>query len=102
MQATVNKTVTKQDWVAALRSGEYEQCINGGMQSENRVCAMMVWHKLNDDHSFEAPIGGTHILGVHIDVYNRIAELNDLGYTFGELAMIISETVSDDFSSITY
>jgi hypothetical protein len=97
-----NKTVTKQDFIRALRSGEYEQYTGGSMQSGAKVCAMMVWHKLNGDHNFDAPVGGDSILGVSINVYNRIAELNDMGYTFGELAMILQESVSDDLSNINY
>jgi hypothetical protein len=103
MQTVIEKTTTKTDFVAALRSGNYEQLCDGRLfDGTGRTCAMMVWHKLNGDNELAAYIGGNSVFGLANAVYDRIAELNDQGYTFGELAMIIQETVSDDLQSISY
>lgn len=103
MPITIEKTVTKADFVRALRSGNFEQLSDGRlMDSEGRVCAMMVWELLNDNPNLNARIGNGSVFGLSSQVYDRIADLNDQGYTFEQLATIIEESVSDDLSSISY
>ena len=41
------KTVTKQEFINALRSGEYEQNTDGRMMAGSKMCAMMVFHALS-------------------------------------------------------
>lgn len=105
MQTTIEKTktVTKQDFVTALRSGQYPQLCDGRLfDGEGRTCAMMVWHKLNGDNELNAYVGNDTTFGLSNKVYDRIATLNDQGYTFEQLATIIEAHVSDDLSSINY
>lgn len=96
------KTVTKQDFINTLRSGEYEQNTDGRMQNGHKMCAMMVFHVLNHDHDLHGPIGDKQIFNVPIRIYNKIAELNDSGKTFLELADIIETGLSEDFQHFSY
>lgn len=96
------KTVTKQDFINALRSGEYEQNTDGRMQAGHKVCAMMVFHALNGDRTLNANVGETTIFNFPISIYNRIATLNDSGKTFLELSDILETHLSDDFQSFSY
>jgi hypothetical protein len=94
--------VTKQDFINALRSGEFEQNTDGRMQAGHKMCAMMVFHALNNDRQLNGPVGDKQIFNFPIRIYNRITELNDSGMTFLELADIIETHLSDDFSSFSY
>lgn len=96
------KTVTKQDFINALRSGEYEQNTDGRMQAGPKMCAMMVFHALNDDRALNGPVGDKQIFGIPMRIYNRIAELNDFGVSFLELSDIIETHLSDDMQSFSY
>jgi|SRR5579872_3396829 len=101
MQTTIEKTATKTDFINALRSGKHEQLCDGRLfDGEGRVCAMMVWHLLNGDKLDTVDNG--KIFGLASSVYDRIADLNDAGYTFSQLADIIENHVSDDLSRISY
>jgi hypothetical protein len=96
------KTVTKQDFINALRSGEYEQNTDGRMQAGPKMCAMMVFHALNHDRTLSAPVGDKAIFNIPMRIYNKIAELNDNGMTFLELADILSVHLSEDFQNFSY
>jgi len=96
------KTVTKQDFINALRSGEYEQNTDGRMQNGHKMCAMMVFHVLNGDRQLNGPVGDKQIFNFPIRIYNRITELNDSGMTFLELSDILETHLSNDFQSFSY
>ena len=101
-QKTATNVVTKQDFINALRSGEYEQNTDGRMMNGSKMCAMMVFHALNGDRALNAPVGDKQIFNVPMRIYNRIAELNDSGMSFLELADILSVHLSEDFQSFSY
>lgn len=103
MQTTITKPATKSDFIKALKSGNYKQLSDGRLfDSEGRVCAMMVWHALNGDNELVAYVGNNTTFGLSHAVYDRIADLNDQGYSFEQLAGIVTEFVSDDLQSISY
>lgn len=96
------KPATKQEFITALRSGEYEQNTNGNMKADNKVCAMMVYHLISGDPETDAEIAGNSILGIPVKIYNQITELNDTPYNFRAIATILEKHLSDDMQSFTY
>jgi hypothetical protein len=103
----------KQKWVSALRSGEYQQgqyCL----RTEDKFCCLGVlcdlygkennveWDLVNDDgnyefsyHSERLPLFVVGWAGVGNDnpeiCETSLAELNDTGSTFNEIADLIEE-----------
>jgi len=96
MQGTLEKTVTKADFITALRSDKFDQLQDGRMfDNEGKVCALMVWHLLNNDTGLNSPIGaGNSIFGMPSSTADRIATLNDSGCTFSEIADILDNDPS--------
>jgi hypothetical protein len=101
---TAIRKVTKQDFINELRTGKYDQLSDGRMMDdEGRVCAMMVWHKLNGDDKLNAPLGGeSHTFGIPHSIYDRITELNDSKHGFHIIADILEQFMSDDLQTLNY
>lgn len=96
------KPATKEEFITALRSGNYEQCTNGSMKNGNQVCAMMVFHTISNDPEFNTILGNESILGIPLKIYGRIVHLNDSGVSFSKLADILETHLSDDFKTLSY
>jgi hypothetical protein len=94
----------KQDFVRALRSGQYKQITDGRLRSEAGVCALGVLGKvlairkgtvgdiLNDPDyllQFVEPVVG-----------NTIAEMNDSGKSFETIAAFVESTLTDNLKMI--
>ena len=103
----------KQKWVSALRSGEYQQT-QERLRKEDGFCCLGVlcdlygkennveWNLANNGHNYEFQDKESHLpssvmewAGVgdqNPDINNgtkTLAELNDIGYTFNEIADLI-------------
>lgn len=96
------KPATKQEFIEALRSGKYEQCRGSMFGGGNRFCAIAVYHVISGDDTFNALVGANQILGIPINVYAKIFNLNDANKTFEELANIFALHLKEDFSSLDY
>lgn len=101
---TATKPTTKQSFIEALRSGNYEQLTDGRMFCEQTgaVCANMVFSLINDDPNLDAPIGNDFVGHIPVQVFNRIAELNDGGYSFNEIADLLEQHGNNDLTSFSY
>jgi hypothetical protein len=98
MQTVQEKTITKQDFVNALRSGNYKQCYGGMKDSNGAFCAMGVYHVLHGDGDIDDI---TISFKVHSSVFNSIARLNDAGATFDEIAKYVESLSDDNFYAAT-
>lgn len=92
------KTTTKQKFVDALRSGTFIQC-QDLMKTETAYCALGVFHAINGDPEIN-DMNITALLPTSI--FNRIANLNDTGKTFAEIADILDSGLSEDLQSLNY
>ena len=86
----------KAKWLAALRSGEYKQC-QGGLKVDGRYCCLGVlcvvqgetFVGLNDAVLHTSDIPKKFSAGLStMDQYN-LADLNDEGVSFAEIADVI-------------
>lgn len=105
----------KQRWIAALRSGEYQQ-VTGKLHNDRGFCCLGVlcdlyakeqnveWHK---SHHFYKIFGVETILPYEVVKWSNLegknptalvdgdsknlSNLNDIGYTFEQLAQLIEE-----------
>lgn len=94
--------VTKDEFITALRSGDHEQIIDGRMYAENGMCAMGLLDHLAGNGRLNGLVGNTKVLGfVPVKVFNRIAELNDDGLSFHQIADLLELYLSDDFQSLS-
>jgi hypothetical protein len=96
------KQITKEDFINALRSGQYEQLTDGRMGDGKAVCANGVWEIINGFPTFDAPVNNTNVLGMSVQVFNRIAELNDSKHGFHIIADILEQFCSDDLQELNY
>lgn len=92
MQTVQEKTITKVDFINALRSGVYQQCYGSMRDKDGAYCAMGVYHAIHGDHIVDDI---TISLKINAYVFNKIADLNDSGATFDEIAGYL-EGISDD------
>jgi hypothetical protein len=100
----------KQLWVAALRSGDYQQAKGRLRASNNSFCCLGVLcnlhamarpefaqhekRKLSYDGDKELPsLRVRNWSGVSVGEMHRLAELNDYGRSFGEIADFIERTL---------
>ena len=87
-------TVSKADWIAALRSGDYEQC-KDYFHDSDQFCAIGVfydlgikagrgrWHEAPAGHFLAEGVGTINICGLRSV---KITEDNDKGFTFTQIA----------------
>lgn len=94
---TLVKTTLKQQWLEVLRSGQYDQC-HGSMGDSNKTyCAMGLLHVSMGDPYFEKL---TNL--VPNKIFTTVADLNDSGHTFSQIADLIETRLSDDLQSFQY
>lgn len=100
-------------WVAALRSGEYEQG-NGWLRIGNKFCCLGVACDISDEgvwltdkpsindfvyaSNFEEqftflPASVTKRAGLPLELQERLVDMNDAGWTFNEIADAIEVLV---------
>ena len=107
------KTVKKAEWVAALRSGKYEQGRNYLKTRDNKFCCLGVLSELYEtpselgshaytykfdelDPSFSNYTGGVppelmDMAGVDSNYGSKLARMNDKGDSFNEIADFIEK-----------
>lgn len=106
------KTETKKKWLEALRSGEYMQANRVLNDGDGGFCCLGVLHDVTGGnwhtngcgevctgskhrrHSDSAMLEGkTFLQGLDVYLASNLAELNDKGRTFDEIANVIEEKV---------
>jgi hypothetical protein len=94
-----SKIATKQEFIQALRSGQYEQCNEVMKNDAGQRCALGVFHAISGDpdvNDFRA----SDIFPAK--VFSKIALLNDIGKTFNEIADLLEIGLSEDLQSFHY
>lgn len=94
----------KDAWVAALRSGKYKQgkmalcsaekfCCLGVLVDINLEPLNMAWNVDIDPRAGILPLGLGQVLGIDLATQTRLAQLNDEGWAFEEIAHEIEESL---------
>lgn len=91
----LEKTTTKTKFISALRSGKYEQHFGTMTDGQGKYCAMGVLHAMNGD--FGAEDVSLSLL-IPSSLFSKIADMNDTGSTFGEIADFLDGISDADFS----
>ena len=110
-------SVNKQEWIQALRSGHYQQC-KGTLTDNVGFCCLGVWAKINgfetiyeegeiDEQGYMSDPDDYMLLNgkrYNYDIFTKLltyttwtnlAEKNDSGATFEEIADIIEEEIEE-------
>jgi hypothetical protein len=96
MQTVIEKTTTREDFITALRSGDYKQCYGNMKDTSGHLCAMGVFHAMHGDTNLnDISIS----FKVRATVFSQIADMNDTGSTFQEIANYVEGLTDDEFYS---